>query len=276
MTTTHELSHHSLDAWVPAQAKYQAHCAESLFGIDGFANSLHFVFDNRGYRAYGGIHSGRPYVKLSKKSAKARLDRNITRFKEYGSIADHSVIGTYDNGKVEAALICEILHEIAHAIDYWTMRDEDLMNEVDAKINLNAFPIDGRTSDKGGHGQRWKAIYAVLRAGQLNGGYTVAPAHVEEKVSKPKRAYSSAVKHIKLHFASGSQKRRYFLDDDKDGRFTLLAMREAGRKTWVTYLSDGRTGSKIHMMNLEDGRKLRMVAKTVIESAYEKIAQRAA
>lgn len=275
-TPRYDLTVETAKAWVEAQVKYQAQCAEHLFGMTGFANSMIIKVNKRGLRAYGGIHGNRPYVKISEKTIGYRFQRNITAFKEYGSIMSHSVIGSFDNGNVAGAVMCAILHEIAHAIDYWTLYiATDQADSVDDVVKGIYFAQDNRTSDNGGHGNRWKAIYHVLREKQLNGGYVTAPYYVEEAQTAAKRAYKSTVKHIKRVSSFGGENRRYFIEGD-DNRFTMIAKRNDGSKVWMTYLHDANNNQATFMMKLNDGRKLRQVAKVIIESANEKIAQKAA
>ena len=277
MKTTYELTPENAKTWAEAQLHYQAQCAEDIFGIKGFANSLIGVVDNRGLRALGGIHKGQPYVKLSAKAIKLRFDRQLSMFREYPSIANHSTIGTFDNGRIDCAVICTIIHEIAHAIDYWThYTRKDYKGLVDSQIDLDAFLEDGRVSSKGGHGRRWKAIYAVLRAKQLNGGVVTAPVKVSEtKIVAQKRSYKRNVKHLKLASIFG-QKRRYFLEGDEDYRFSMLAEKSEGHRAWSTFLHDHAT-NKIHrMIIVDDGRQLRTVAKNMIEGAYKKMEKKLA
>lgn len=277
MKTTYTLTRENAKAWAEAQLQYQARCAEDILGIEGFANALIGVVDNRGLRAMGGLKGGHPYVKIAAKTIQYRFDRQVSMFREYSSIANHSTIGTFDNGRIDGAVICTIVHEIAHAIDYWTHYTRtDYKDLVDSQIDLGAFPEDGRVSSVGGHGRRWKAIYALLREKQVNGGMVTAPVKVSKtKMVAQKRSYKKNVKHLKLTSVFG-QKRRYFLDGDDDYRFSMLAEKADGSRIWHTFLHD-HVANKVHrMIIVDDGRQLRTVAKNMIEGAYKKMEKKSA
>jgi hypothetical protein len=273
------LTENNIKSWVKTQVVHQARQAEKIFGLEDFADVMIISVDNRGLRARGGIKRLRPYIKISEKETRVRLRRNFTQHYEYGSFHYDKTIGNYDDGTVEGAVICLIAHELAHAIDYWTtLVESELKGRVDEKINITRYRGDRRTANNGGHGARWKAIYAFLRENIVHKKHDTVPVQETNKESLKKaarrRSYKKKVARTELRTVH-LKKYRYYLEGDDDRRFTMVATKQT-RMYWMTYLHDAVTNEKIELVRVSDGRKLRRIAEETIKKAYQQAKKKAA
>lgn len=275
---TNTITKSNSEAWAKAQVRNMAKKTEELLGISGFANELILVVDNRGRRCYGGLKKQKPYVKIANKGIHYRILYNMSLFREYGSIADHPVIGNYNDGTIDGAVLCVIIHEIAHAVDYWTMRVKtEYKDIVNKKVSAHYFPSDGRTSVNGGHGKRWKQIYAYLRQILLHHGKEVVPVHYGPSTMSAtieKRKYDKTIlvrttKKLNTHGVD----RKIYTYADKIG-YSVVAERDWDNGPWYVALFKGSDLVK-HIPVVDyygelerDGRKIRGVAKKALEEAY--------
>ena len=274
MTEMNALTKTNIKPWVQAQIQKQAKLVEEIFELEGFSEQLISKVDGRGLRARGGLKDRRPYVKISEKETRLRLRRGVTKFSEYGSIRYDKTIGDYDDGTVEGAVICIIIHELAHAVDYWTMYDKGkkYYDDVNKKINTVKYSLDRRAAQKGGHGPRWKAIYALLRQKLVNTGYDITEIQKPETKEK-KRMQTRKVQSTTLD-TSAYKKREFFFD--KSDRFSMIAVKLRGRQDWTTYLRDNENDSEVEMIDVEDGRRLRKVAEFMLEKTNSVAEKKAA
>lgn len=273
------LTDKNIKTWVKTQILHQARQTEQLFGLEGFVDTMIISVDNRGLRARGGIKRFRPYIKISEKETRIRLQRNLTQHREYGSFQHDTTIGNYSNGTVEGAVICLIAHELAHAIDYWTtIVESEQKDRVDEKIDITRYSGDRRTANNGGHGARWKAIYAFLRENIVHKKHDIAPVQETNNESLKKaarrRSYKKKVARTDLRTVH-LKKYRYYLEGDDDRRFTMVATKQT-RMCWIIYLHDAVTNEKIELVRVSDGRKLRRIAEETIKKAYQQVQKKSA
>ena len=117
-------------------------------------------FNPKRKRSWGGLRQvggrGRPRVPfMSLVLSRYVGPAGMTTFSEYKRFASDPVIGDFEGTAWENALTCLIAHEIAHCVQY-TVSDADVMKELGPR--------------RGGHGQFWRNIYAILREHFVNRG----------------------------------------------------------------------------------------------------------
>jgi len=266
---TYKITKQNAKAWVEAQTRHCAMSFETIFDVPGFEKALTVKVDRKGWRARGGIKNNKPFVKFSLKSTENRVLVGNTRFTEYGSIAKSPHIGTYNNGTVEGALLALIIHELAHALDYWLMyKGSQFKETVEAKIPT--YESDGRTRSRGGHGSRWKGIYHYARQHLLNNGYSTVQVSDIQPAPKKRRQYKKKYR-VATRKTGEHTTKVYWIEGRED--VTVVAEQDWKGGRW--YISLNLLGEAYRHLELNDfygererdGRKVRKFANKTLDEA---------
>lgn len=204
------------------------------------------------FRPWISIHTGGNYMK---------------GFREYASISKHPEIGNF-SGNQDQSIMCLIVHEVAHVIDYYTMDKWCKTNDAHLRVD-SLLPTDftdwsnGNHSKNGGHGARWQRIYGLLRRQFVNGKIVKIEAKATPvKVELPKKAKPQKVKALVTshHRANGREYSTYRYHGEivaigfkRNGVYTIFNATKDGKlQDIIAEMSDGRR-AKGFMRNMYPG-----------------------
>ena len=243
---------------------------DQYFDLDMTSTIKMRVTENK-FRSRGGvkgwmngdtIHKFRPWISIN-------TGGNYNgKFREYASIAKHPEIGTFE-GTHDQVIMCLIVHEVAHVIDYFTNKrwclNDSVHNRVDSLLpsDFNHW-ANGNHKKHGGHGARWQRIYGLLRRQFVNGKIVkieakATPVKVElpKKAPKPQKVRALTTGH---HRANGREYSTYRYHGEivaigfkRNGVYTIFNATPEGKlQDVIAEMSDGRR-AKGFMRNMYPG-----------------------
>ena len=243
-----ELNNSNIQAWSAAKTSEVADFIVKKFDLPKFKEELHtnFSISQGRRRNWGGIKfkHGNAIPKMSLSLFNRHL---TTTFNEYASFAHLPEIGTVKGTtrEVVTALIC---HELAHAVDYYARNSYYAnLDNVEKVAYAEYTPRSTRMKASGGHGDRWQAIYAILRRQFVNNGVS-EPTIVEKKSKRKSPKRQIEVKRVTNIY--NEVKSIYFYNDKRIGygeRWVggfLLTIIENGKPAYRENLPNGRGARK--------------------------------
>jgi hypothetical protein len=127
-----------------------------------FWKALEIRLDYSHYRtnSRGGCFNKKPSISIAPQLHP--IDAKNVTFKEYASFADSPSIGSFTSN-AEWNFKALVLHELAHAIQYWARSHKEYL--ADTRINKAGLTFNGL---KPPHGQCFQEIYRTLRLTFIN------------------------------------------------------------------------------------------------------------